>query len=251
MPSPAHQPPADFKPIIKTNAAVPGSKWRWGQVRSSTGAALFEVDPATKGPSTTPLVSNNPDFTSLHEVSLWGCCRADVQWRRVVGWRTSVWCCPGAARASGAPRSPIPYPAVPAARDLAGPHHHRQEDGVRHHAVRVASPWHHVRIQPASRQPAVLRMQELYVNVQRRRPACTPLVSLPVSMAAPDPSVSLAPAPPSSHPATSRWVTGLEQGKDGSLTPKGQYYVDWSKQVSQAVILLHPSLRRQPHRAEG
>ena len=29
-----------------------------------------------------------------------------------------------------------------------------------------------------------------------------------------------------------RWVTGLEQGKDGSLTPKGQYWVDWSKQAS-------------------
>ncbi|KAI7839227.1 hypothetical protein COHA_007040 [Chlorella ohadii] len=60
----------EFKNIIKTNAQVPGSLWRWGQVRSSTGAALYEVDPATKGPSATPLVSNNPDFTTLHEASL-------------------------------------------------------------------------------------------------------------------------------------------------------------------------------------
>lgn len=51
-------------------------------------------------------------------------------------------------------------------------------------------------------------------------------------MAVPRPSRYYAPAP-SFHPATRRWVTGLEQGKDGSLTPKGQYYVDWSKQVSQ------------------
>lgn len=82
---------------------MPGSRWRWGQVRSSTGAALFEVDPATQGPSTTPLVSNNPDFTSLHEVRAWGvqcvslrarwCCvvrRGQVRMRRgwaaVCGW---------------------------------------------------------------------------------------------------------------------------------------------------------------------
>lgn len=77
-----------------------------------------------------------------------------------------------------------------------------------------------------------------------------PVVSLPVSMAAPAPSVSCALAP-SLHPATRRWVTGLEQGKDGSLTPKGQYYVDWSKQVSQLVILLHLPLQQWPHRAEG
>lgn len=63
--------PAEFTTLLKTNDRVPGSRWRWGQVRSSTGAALFEVDPATKGPSANPLVSNNPDFTSLHEVRAW------------------------------------------------------------------------------------------------------------------------------------------------------------------------------------
>ena len=62
------RPPAEFK-TVKTNAQVPGSLWRWGQVRSHTGAPLFEIDEATQGPSTTPLVSNNPDFTSLHEAS--------------------------------------------------------------------------------------------------------------------------------------------------------------------------------------
>ncbi len=128
---------------------MPGSLWRWGQVRSSTGAALYEVDPATKGPSATLLVSNNPDFTTLHEASLGkkACNSGLVAYDGEAGPPLEL-NAPHLNYAHDASTVACEHSSRPSPLHLlhptTGPHCERKEDGVCCDPVRVASPRHHV-----------------------------------------------------------------------------------------------------------
>ncbi|EFN54711.1 hypothetical protein CHLNCDRAFT_135377 [Chlorella variabilis] len=56
-----------YKPILRSSASVPGTPFKFGQVLTKNLRPIYTVDDAGVKTST-PLISNEPDFSSLHKV---------------------------------------------------------------------------------------------------------------------------------------------------------------------------------------
>lgn len=109
-PLPCRCAPAAFKTILRSNAQVGNNAFRFGQVRTNTGAPVYEFD-AAGAPTSKILVSNEPDFSSLHEVRWEG--EGSRLLRDAQAGRAAQWAAPRAHHPASADPSAGPRPATP------------------------------------------------------------------------------------------------------------------------------------------